>query len=176
MLSLGTLSIIALAVIFAVSPMVFVLAYFTISRSKTQKLHHCCRCHSEMFVDGAKVPPYYDPNLSLRGEQTLDGKSRSRASSLVPKDVSRTRSKIITHGRTREDVLLKKALMNPKTPQNHSLLKRSDNDFVFQRSCSTRKKPPRRVSAANPSLKLLFMIVSTFNNSTFRARILCFSL
>ena len=53
MLSLGTLSIVSLAVIFAVSPLVFVLAYFTI-RSKTQKLNHCCRCHSEMFVDGAK--------------------------------------------------------------------------------------------------------------------------
>lgn len=146
MFSLGTLSIVALAVIFAVSPMVFVLAYFT-TRSKTQKLNHCCQCHSEMFVEGAKVPPYYDPNSSLRGKPTMDGKSRSRASSFVPKDVSRTRSRIITNGRSQEDVLLKN--LNPKTPQNHSLLKRSDNDFVFQRSCSTRKKPPRRVSAAN---------------------------
>ena len=84
MISVGTLSIISLSVIFVVSPSVFAAVYFTI-RSRTQKLNHCGRCHAKMFIDGARVPPYYDADASLRAG--VDQKN-SRISFVLPREKS----------------------------------------------------------------------------------------
>ena len=150
MISVGTLSIISLSVIFVVSPSVFAAVYFTI-RSRTQKLNHCGRCHAKMFIDGARVPPYYDADASLRAvvdqknsrisfvlpreKSTNPSARRSRTSRNISSSKSETKSEASSQSKSRDQA------MKLKTPKNTSLLRRSDNDFVFQRSCSTRKKP-----------------------------------
>ena len=57
-LSIGTLSIASLAVLVIVSVTVFP-PMFILLRSKSQVQHHCCRCHSPVYVSQVMIPPYY---------------------------------------------------------------------------------------------------------------------
>ena len=152
-LSLGTLSTISLVVIVIVSVTVFA-PMFVILRSRTQRQHHCSRCHSPVYISQVRIPPYYDCNISQRPASPLYDNTLEKIKKTTKKTVSSTNTK--RSARTKSDQSKNgTASNNLKTYEGSSSISRQTRsgeiDYKFQRSCSTRKKIHRRVSVSKTS-------------------------
>ena len=108
-LGVGSLAVVSLVVVTVVCVLVTLLLTI-LNRSSRPRMEHCSHCHRPVFIKGAKVPPYYNCQLSPRaagpvtwspgeGGQIsclLEGQP-SAHNSLVFKRSCSTRKKIRTH-------------------------------------------------------------------------------
>ena len=150
-LSVGTLSIASLAVLVIVSVTVFP-PMFILLRSKSQVQHHCCRCHSPVYVSQVMIPPYY-LNSRPRLGSLYDGElGKSKEVTKKIKDSNSNRSGIsFKSDQKKYSTADQIQIIFEESPIKSRRTKSGEIDFKFQRSCSTRKKIHRRVSVSKNS-------------------------
>ena len=148
-LSVGTLSIASLAVLVIVSVTVFP-PMFILLRSKSQVQHHCCRCHSPVYVSHVMIPPYY-LNSRPRLDSLYDGVLR-KSKEVTKKTIDSNRSGISSKNDQKKYSTADQIQITfEESPTRSRRTKSGEIDFKFQRSCSTRKKIHRRVSVSKNS-------------------------
>ena len=122
-INVGSLAVVSLVVVTGVS-VVLTLALLFLTRDSRPRVEHCSQCHQQIYIEQAKVPPYYNSHQSPRHvEHRAKVKGGGAGEPLETREGAGV-------ARARSSGLHTTGLMRP-----------SDQDsMVFKRSCSTRKK------------------------------------
>jgi len=137
-LSAGTLCLIVIAVLCCVLAVVS-SALLLLSRTSSVSVSHCRDCHAPVWVGGSWQPPYLE---SRPAPVTLSRNTVTTVYRNLPRELDAAYAGDIENG----DIEVDKSVMMVKTPCHRaSLLQDSDQArYIFQRSCSTRKKVPQQ--------------------------------
>jgi len=160
-LTAGVLAVVSLAVVVSVT--VFVsISFFFILRSSSPSLHHCSRCHSGVYLDNVKVPPQYSPLISPfqcvpvpsnhQGTTNHQDGFAGCEEGKTGINTSLCNAKQSSHPtKSTRDLPFKTPDAVHLNHQTSIISDRQDQDFKFQRSCSTRKKSRRDKNYPNVS-------------------------
>ena len=135
-LTVGTLSIISLVVLAAVSIPVSVVFLF-IARSKILKVQRCSRCHGEVCYQYVRIPPHYQiPTLRNDPFGATNKTEAPITEEEAPVEVC--------NGNSCQSATKCVPVTPAQCQANSLMIKSEEKDYKFQRSCSTRKKINRR--------------------------------